>query len=252
MNKKRLTIILSIILFILIIVGIIVIINIPKKYKKTIFLGRNTKVSLKDNNLIITTDDEKVKKQNAFIYYNNYVIEGYILTEEEGSSSYKNNLHAYDMKNRYLVFDPALVAYTKDLNIKFINLNNELIDDFAIIEDYFEINDIDISDAEIDYIIDSKFDIDKDGKDKHIYSIGYIIDDNQYYSLVIMKQDNKYYLLSQEISDYSYMEGNKLELTCIMDYDNDNNYEYIISKINEEQINFNFYHFDGTKFIKIK
>ena len=251
MNKKSLTIILSIILVILIIIGIIIIINIPKKYKNTIFLGRNTKVSVKDNNLIITTDDEKVKKQNAYIYYNNYVIEGYILTEDEGSSSYNNNLHAYDMKDRYLTFDSTLIAYTKDLNIKFISTKNELLDDLEELENYFVEDEIDISNFEIDYIIKSTFDVNKDGKNEYIYSLG-LIDDTQYYSLIIMKKDNKYYLIDEYDSNYEYSEGTKLELVCILDYNNDNNYEYIVSKVDEEQNTFSFYNFNNYKFNKIK
>ena len=167
-----------------------------KSYKKTVFLGENAKLSLINGAFKISYDDVKINKQKVKIYFENKIIDGYISTSFEASSELDNSMHAYNNKGEYLDFESFLIAYTKDLNIDFIEIDSDYDDDINRINNYIKNSDIVVSSSKLDYLVISAFDIEKDGKEEYINSFGLIQNDN-YYSSVVMAKNNKYYLIDE-------------------------------------------------------
>lgn len=248
MKKKEKILLISVMC--LVIIYIIVNVVLPNLNRKTIYIGLSTRINIKNGHIYISEKDEKVNKQKVKIYFNNEIIDGYVLTEEESSSGLNNSLHAYNNEGEFLFFDSSLIAYTPDLKIKFIEINKDYTEEAGRISNFIKEDNIDLSKNELDYAIISSFDIDEDDESEYIYSIG-LNQENSYESEVVMFKDNEYYVIAHEKGTVD--EPVKLELVSIMDLDNDNDYEYIVSKsIDEYGSNkYEIYRFDGEDFIKI-
>ena len=255
MNKKErifLFLVVGLIGIYLIITAVVSIIN---PYKKTIYLGVGTKVYVNGNNITISDEDIKINKHNVKIYFDKKIINGYVLTEEESSTGYENNLHAYNKNGEYLSFYSSLIAFTKDLPIKFIDIENEYTYDIGLIRKYLIEDDIDMDSVQLDYLIISTFDLDDDEEFESIYSIGLIENNKDYDSKVIMLKDDEYYIISEEMSEYiDDQDVTTLGLLGIMDMNNDNNYEFVIEESYSEYgpNNYYIYNFDGNDFSNIE
>lgn len=253
MKKKERVILIIIASLVFLYIAISVIVSHINLNKNTIYLGTGTRIYIRNNQFVISDKDIKIDKQNVKIYFNKKIIDGYVLTEEESSTGYDNNLHAYSNDGEYLSFYSSLIAYTKDLKVKFLNIENENIDNISLIKNYLVQDDIDINKIQLDYLTVSTFDLDNDDELELIYSLG-LINNNEYDTIVVMLKDDDYYLLSQESSEYINDEDvTRLELFGIMDFNNDNNYEFVLIKTVSEYSsnNYELYNFDGNDFIKI-
>lgn len=253
-NKIKKIIILSTLIIVAVIVTIIVIVNNSNKYKKTIFLGSSTRIKVNNNSITMSNDDIEIKKQNVKIINGNKTIDGYILSEddEEDISEVLNNCHAYTEEGKRINFDTSLIAYTKDLKVNYILVNNEYFDEIDILDDYFEENDIDTSEIYLDYLKISYFDFDKDSKYEYIYSIGFTYGEEEYNSMVIMEKDSEYYLIADESSTYGDDNTISFDFLGILDFNEKNNYYFIVKRLigNYGPDQYDLYNFDGNKFTK--
>ena len=148
-----------------------------------------------------------------------------------------------------------MIAFTKDLPIKFIDIENEYTYDIGLIRKYLIEDDIDMDSVQLDYLIISTFDLDDDEEFESIYSIGLIENNKDYDSKVIMLKDDEYYIISEEMSEYiDDQDVTTLGLLGIMDMNNDNNYEFVIEESYSEYgpNNYYIYNFDGNDFINIE
>ena len=180
---------------------------------------------------------------------------------------------AYNDNGSSLYFDNSIIAFTKDLDLNFKKISNQEGTDLNEVTDFFKNLNIDInSDTEIENYLISTFDYDNDGHEEKIYSVDFFEDiedetdaslgegiaeeemmEKNYYSYVFMKKDNKYILLDKEESVYDGVHNVRLKFENLIDFNNDNKYEFVISKMMSEYgpDYFELYNFDGTKFIKI-
>ena len=236
-----------------IIVGIIILIPKGKKYKETVFLGSNTRVTVKNGNISMSLDDVKVKKQNVKIYDSGKIVDGYVVTEKEDSTGLKNNLHAYTEDDKIILSDPALIAYTKDISLNIIPTNSEFVIDLASMVKPILKSNIDISTVNPDYFIVNYLDVDSDGLEEKIYSMGLVYESTKYVSLVVMEKDNNYYQIIREQTSSDEDEKVSYSFVELIDFNNDGNYEYIINKNMGEGTPsiFEIYNFDGTTFNKL-
>lgn len=136
-------------------------------------------------------------------------------------------------------FKGELFAYNGTRKFKMIDYKTSeiLTDDLKYLN---EINDsINISNIKItDLIINQKvsLDMDNDGKEEQLYAISNFYCEtceniSEYYSLVFIVDDNKVQLLAQSYTDASnYSSVPIYDINYIIDIDEDNEYEIILSK----------------------
>lgn len=254
-KNKKIIIISSIFVVIIAIVTIIIIVNNnSNKYKKTVFLGSSTRIKINNNSMTMSNEDIKVEKQNVKIISNNKTIDGYVLTEkdEEEISEIINNCHAFTEDNKKIDFETSLIAYTKDLKVNYIPVNNEYFEEIDLLEDFFEENGYDLSSIELDYLKISYFDFDRDSKYEYIYSIGFTYDEEEYNSMVIMEKDSEYYLIEEESTTYGSDNTISFDFLGIFDFNEQNNYYFIVKKWISYfgPDHYDLYTFDGNKFTK--
>ena len=106
----------------------------------------------------------------------------------------------------------------------------------------------------LDYMEISNLDVDSDGKEEYIYSVGLVEDAEEYISLVFMKKDDRYILIDREDSEYQGMPNQNLRFFNLIDFDNDGNYEFVVSKLMSEYgpDYYQLYKFNGNSFTNIE
>lgn len=254
MNKEKLKLIIfSLLVFIIVTIIVFIVTNNVGKIKKTIFLGPNTRISLKHNKLFISNDDIVIDKTNANIISKNKEIDGYVLSvtdDENDINAVINNCHAYNVNGEKIELDSPLIAYTKDIKVNFIPIMSDTETSIEDVSKYLE-DKYDISLINNDYIITNYFDYDNDSKYEYVYTINFNYEE-KHYSLVLMEKNDNYYLIDEIESDLSGDNYISLEFVGILDLKNDNKYKFIIQKSVGEYGTFSFdlYNFDGYKFHK--
>lgn len=235
------------------IAGIIIFLTSGKKYDKTIFMGNTTKITIDGQKITVSNDDEKIRKQKVKVFNNNKTIDGFVTSEEIGSSDIKNNIRIYSKDKKLLSGDPYTFAYTKGLNFTIIGFNTEQLDELSDMVKIFLQNNLDIKTVKPDYFVVNSYDIDDDGLIEHVYSMGLVHGENTYESIVTMEKDGNNYLIARETANYDENENITLSLTAIADFNNDSNYEYVISRSSGESDpgSFDIYNFNGTTFNRI-
>ena len=233
------------------VVGFIIFSLSGKKYEKTVFIG-NYKYSVNDGKITVSSEDEKVKKQSVKVLYDKKIIDGYIKTESEGSSALENNLHIYSNDKKLLSNDQYVFAYTSDLKLTIIGFNTEYIDELSDMIPLIKQIGLDIKTVKPDYFVVNSFDIDEDGVVERIYTVG-LSNKGEYLSDVIMEKDGKYYTILSELSSPSDDETTIVSLFAILDFNDDGNYEYVVSKSYSEfgTSEYELYNFDGTTFNRL-
>ena len=225
-----------------------------KKYNNTVFIGDYTKVEISNKNIKVYNDNSKIRKQDAKIYFQKEIIDGYVMSENTGINNGLNEYYAYNKKNEVLSFESVLIAYTKDLTLKFIDFENNESDDIELAKSILKANNIIVSDdIELNTFNISSLDYDNDGNIEYIYSIGLIEDETEYDSYIYLMKDDEYHLIAREESDYNSIEYTRLYFSNLIDFNSDNDYEFVVSKVTSEYgpNYYELYNFDGDSFTKI-
>ena len=249
-NKKGLLILVVFLIVSYLIVSIIV----PKlkEYKNTIFIGSNTKVSVKDGNIKIYEDNTKLMNQKVKLYFKKEFVDAYIFSKQGISSSLENVYLAYDKKGTSLLLENELIAHTNDISIKIKDSNTKASDKLNDVYNFAKFNNIILSEnIELDYLNISTFDYESDGEIEYIYSVG-LIENNNYKSYIFFKKGNEYILIDSEESSYD-SDHKKFYFLNLIDFNNDSNYEFVVTKSMSEYgpDNHYLYNFDGNEFTKI-
>ena len=187
------------------IAGIIIFLTSGEKYDKTIFMGNTTKITIDGQRITVSNDDEKIRKQKVKVFNNNKTIDGFVTSEEIGSSDIKNNIRIYSKDKKLLSGDPYTFAYTKGLNFTIIGFNTEQLDELSDMVKIFLQNNLDIRTVKPDYFVVNSYDIDDDGLIEHVYSMGLVHGENTYESIVTMEKDGNNYLIARETANYAPM-----------------------------------------------
>ena len=232
-NKNILLIVIALCIILYLLIGIIPSFFKGKEYKNTVFIGSSTKVIVNGDILKVSNKNEKIRKQKVKAYFNDEFIDAYIDSEEGDTTGIIYNI--YDEEGNALLTDHALFAYTNDLALKVISKNTNESEDLKEIYSFAQSQNIHLSeDNMLDYMIVNNLDIDSDGKDEYIYSVGLIVDAEEYDSFVFIKDDNTYKLISREESSYDEVSNVRLLFFNLIDFNNDNRYEYVIERIMSE------------------
>lgn len=256
MNKRRINL-LIIILLLIVLYLVICIVNYAfthqKDYSNTVFIGDFTKIEVKDKNIKIYNDNIKLDHVYMNFYFDGKEVEGYITSSENGSSGGDYMYIAHKEDGSKLVFDYGILGYTKDLKLDFKEYRSERTDDLTEVYRFFESQNISIpTEIQVERVIIDSLDIDEDGNFEHIYSVNLIESMSNFDSFIFMKKDDKYILLSREFNTFD-TEYKRLKLFNIIDFNNDGNYEFVVSKMMSEYgpNYYELYNFDGNEFTKL-
>lgn len=248
-NRKIIYLVISIVI-IFIVVGIIMLFLSGKKYKNTIFIGNNAKYTIEGGKIVLSTKDEKARKQRVKVFYNNQIIDGYVKTEDEGSSEFKHNIHIYSKDKELLSNEQNTFAFSKGLSLTIIGINSKYVEELSDMIPIIRQTGIDITTVDPNYFMVYSFDIDEDKVNEHIYTMGLTYNNTEYYSRVIMEKDGNYYLIAEETSNSDEDDKVSLDLFGILDFNSDGYYEYVVSRDSGEfnEVEYNIYNFDGVAF----
>lgn len=251
-NKKTLLYVVISLVVLYFIVSIIVSIPKTSKYEKTVFIGSNTKINLKDGNINIYNENSELDKLKAKIYFKGDFVDGYI-SSKKSESSEENIYVAYNEDMNLLLQESALIAYTDNLSIKVKDYNKMDGEDLEEVYKMANSNNITISkNALIDYYKIGCFE-DSSSEKEYVYSVGLIEDGTNYDSLVFIKKSSKYILLDRSYSENNTVSNIRLYFSGLIDLNNDNNYEYVIKNAQGEYgtSTYELYNFIKDSFTKI-
>ena len=265
-NKRGIIILVISLIIVYVAISIISIIPRGKKYSSTVFLDSLTKVTIKDGNIRVYNEDEKITKQNIKLYFKGSFKDCYIISKEVPSTGVGNNYFAYNKNSENLIPESTLIAHTPDISIKVKEDTKRESTDIDEISNFIETSDIAISsNYDLDYLIVNTLDIDDDGKDEYIYSVGLIKYDDEedaeeneeetqeYISIVYLEKDGKYITIDKIESDGDPVSNIKLSFAKLIDFNNDDNYEFVIEEMMSEYgpYYYELYSFGSNKFTKI-
>lgn len=257
MNKNSKLILFSVILLVLFYIIISIILSLPlnkKTYNGTVFLGSSTKVKINNNNISITNEDVEINKTDVKIYFKEKFIDGYILSNKGVSSGVENIYSAYNKKDELLLNESVLVAYTNDIPIKIKEMTKIRSNNLNEITDKIKNINVEIpSTAILDYYTINILDIDNDGINERLYSVGFKEKEKSYKSYVFMEKGGKYILIDKQTSKYDGIDHEKLSFVYLIDFNNDDNYEFVIRRVMTEYgpDYYELYNFDGNEFVEI-
>ena len=249
-NKK---IVLILIIILIILYFVISIFSFDKIYKNTVFIGNYTKVEVNSGDINVYYDNSKIKRQEVNYYFQKEIVDGYILSDNTGINNGLNEYYALNKDEQILSFENVLIGFTKDLSLKFKDIKKNISDDSDLAFKILENNNVSVtSNSVLDIIGISKVDYDDDGNEESIYSIG-LYDDSNYYSFIFFLKDDKYAMITKNQSAFNEIEYTRLDFVSLIDFNNDDNYEFVISKVDGEYAPdyYELYNFDGIKFNKI-
>ena len=264
-NKKGILILVISLVATYLLINIIYLIPSGKKYSNTVFLGSSTKVNVKGNTIKVYNEDRKLSKQKAKVYFKKKFVDGYILSEKTDSSNGSNVIYATNEKNHNIVTSGVFIVHTPDISIKIKDTDPYESKDLTDIYELAKVNNIAIGDYfDLDYQEITNVDIDADGKDEYIYSVGLIKSsgvaeedgetlEDTYDSFVFVKKDNEYFLIDRAESDGDSVTYIKLSFEKLIDFNNDDDYEFVIEKMMSEYgpYNYELYNFNGKEFTKL-
>lgn len=200
-----------------------------EKYKTTLIVGDNTVWVYEKKNWYNYTDNDKLLQdlywEKYKIFSDNKEFGDYLLWHSDKWYAFDDNKNAVNINGR-------LLAYKSNHKIKVLDFTEEEIDDYSVVKQVLENNGLDVNskftsnykvsfdydnDGEIEefYIISNAFPIDFDPKD--IFSIAFMVDSDNIYPIYT------------DISKNDSFNGCKPYYNAFLDYDNDKNYEFILS-----------------------
>lgn len=253
-NKKK--ILFFVVLLVLIYFAITILLKFPreKKYVGTVFIGSSTKIYINNNDIKISNENDKISNQKVKVIFNNGTVDGYITSTEPDSSGVKYGYVLYDTNGRKISLNSTLVAYTDDMSIKIKEFNKIESTNLTEVYSILKKNNITVStESKLGYFYITIVDINNDGIDDYVYSIGLIEDKNKFNSLIITKIDDEYFLVDRVESNYDEISNIRLNFFRMIDLNNDDKYEFVVEKSMSEYgpYYYDVYSFDGLTFNKI-
>ncbi len=244
MKKKVLVIIL-----ILLVITNGIILFFENYYNQILIIGGNTIVEYRNNKLLKIKKSNKINKRlnyKKYSVYNNGNFEEYYIDFKNGD--YNNISYTlYNNSDEETNITESLLAYTNNLNIKVQSVKNSYVmtdTDKRTLQSNlpgYNLNNI--------YFNKVTVDLDNDGLNEEIYIVNNfnLIDiPDKAISCVFLKTSNGNIV---EIEKNESSNQNKLpayRIPYLVDVDNDNEYEIILSRFyNESIVNYNIYKYDS-------
>ncbi|MBQ6324043.1 MAG: hypothetical protein IJI22_04325 [Bacilli bacterium] len=145
---------------------------------------------------------------------------------------YSDKWYLFDKKKNAVNFDGNLLAYRANYDIDVLHFEEKEITDDTYVKYVLEENNLDIeSQFTAKYKVD--LDIDKDDQDEEFYLISNAFpmdfDPEKIFSIVFMIKDDYIYYLYNDISNNTSFNGCKPYFKAVLDADDDDVYEIVVS-----------------------
>lgn len=200
-----------------------------QKYESLIVIGNNSVFAYKNNNwdrLKVENDTLKEFSWQEFdIYSKNEKLGTYSLW-------YDSKWYAFDKKRKAINLDDSFIGISSNYEIKVLDYQQEQFTSSNYVTQILKENNLPInSQFTSNYKID--LDVDQDESLEELYLITNVfpIDFNpeKLFAIVFMVKGDNIYYLYKDIRNNNSFNGCKPFVQSILDVDNDNNYEVLIS-----------------------
>lgn len=230
--KEKKNILIIVLLVVFVILSIYVLIN---KSNNILYIGSNTKIRIKNNEIKITNKNSKINLTKAKILFNNDFVDGYLKSSKSDINNKVNIYNAYNEDGKVLRFTDDLIAYVGKVNIKIAEpniLEIPLDKDLIIVENFLKTdlgNGITL-DYSINYVDYKKvvYDIDKDGDNEYIYSLEVIEGETKSYTYIFIYDDEEYKLVDRRKGKITTADAKKISFFKLIDFNDDGKYELVL------------------------
>lgn len=225
--------------------------NIAKgKDSTTIIVGDNTIWNYSDNQWLNITNNKTIESISWLdynIYLDNKKFGQYYLWNDG------NKWYMFDSNKKAINKDGKILAYRSNYNIQIKDFTSKPIRNYYHVNKVLRDNQLSTSSR---YTVSEEItiDIDNDGKNEILYFVSnaFALDFNpdKVFSLVFMVKDNKIYNIYTDIDKNLGTNGCKPYLSAVIDIDEDNTYELVVScgKYSVSKPLDMLYKFNGTDF----
>lgn len=230
-NKKRYYIILIIlIIFALTMYFVLGKENIKKSEESTtIIIGNNSIWNYSDRRWLNITNESTINSINWLdyeVHIDNKKIGKYYLWYD-GSKWYM-----FDENRKAVVNDGNLIAYRSNYDIKIKDFQLSEIKNYYYVNKILKENNIN-NITEFTATTETTFDLDNDGKNETLYFVSNVFpmetNPDTIFSIVFMVKNNEIYPIYTDIAKNNSYNGCKPYLSAVLDVDNDNTYELVVS-----------------------
>ena len=198
------------------------------KLKTTLIIGDNTIWQLDEKkwyNIVNNKDMENLNWQEFTVFVDNEKLGNYKIV-------YDDKWYLFDKKRNPISYSGNLIAYSANYEMKVKNFSQEKISDYTKVNEVLSENNI-TANQELTSNTLISVDIDNDGIDEKIYVAGNVFpmetDPEYIFSVVFMEKNDIIYPIYKSIEKNKNFNGCKPYINSIIDVDDDNKYEIILS-----------------------
>lgn len=232
MKKKKRYVVILVVLAIYAVIMLLVMgkdLLIPSKNEAILIIGDTSVWKLKEDswtNLTMRSSIEELNWQEYKVYLDNKEYGNYYLWQNG------DKWYLFDKDKKAVAREGTFLATQANFNINVKNFKTEDIRNYYHVEKVLESNDLSTS-SKLTVATQTSIDIDNDGKQETFYFVSnaFSLDYNpsKVFSLVFMVKDSKVYPMYTDIAPNQSTNGCKPYLSAVLDINQDNLYEMVIS-----------------------
>ena len=232
MKKKKRYIVILAVLAIYVVIMLLVLgkdMLIKSKDKATIIIGDTSIWKYEDESWLNVTSSSTIESlswREYDVYLDNKEFGKYNLWNSE------DKWYLFDKNKNAVTKDGTLLALSANYEIKVKDFNTADIRNYYHVEKVLEQNNISTS-SKYTVATESSIDIDNDGKNETFYFVSnaFSLDYNpsKIFSFVFMVKNSKIYPIYTDVAPNTTNNGCKPYLSAVLDIDQDNTYEMVIS-----------------------
>lgn len=199
------------------------------KEETTIIIGDNTIWNYSDRRWLNITNNISVDNFNWLdytIYIDNKKIGKYYLWYDD------EKWYIFDKDKKAINRDGNIIAYRSNYDIKVSDFTSNEIRNYYHVSKVLKDNDLSTS-SKFTSATETTIDIDNDGKNETLYFVSnaFPLDFNpdKIFSFVFMVKDSQIYSIYTDVAGNNTNNGCKPYLSAVIDVDNDNTYELVVS-----------------------
>lgn len=219
------------------------------KLETTLIIGNDTIWQLKEKswyNIANVADKEELNWEEFTVFVDNKKIGKY-------SMVYDNKWYLFDKDRNAYPYSGSLIAYSANYEMKVKEFSKEQISDYTKVNEVLTENNLSTN-SELTVSNYIKVDFDSDGKEEEFYMVSNAFpkesNPNYIFSIVFMEKDDIIYPIYKSIDKNRSLNGCKPYISAIIDVDDDNKYEIVLScsEYSVEKTIDMLYQFNNDKF----
>lgn len=232
MKKKKRYIVILAALAIYVVIMLLVLgkdLLIPSKDKLTLIIGDETVWTYEDDSWTNVTKSSTISALNwkeYKVYMDNKAFGNYYLWKND------NKWYVFDDKKNAIPTDGNLLAYSSNYKVKVKDFSSKDIRNYYHVEKVLEQNNLSTS-SKYTVATETNLDIDNDGINETFYFVSnaFSLDYNpsKIFSFVFMVKNSKVYPMYTDVAPNMTNNGCKPYLSAVLDIDQDNVYEMVVS-----------------------